>query len=145
MIIFTVVLSRIFLGVHGINQIIYGTLLGIGLYNLVINIFEIHKISVKDFFNIFEEKPIIIKFAIKHFFLVLLLILLYYLIPNDYNTYSNLLIQKCPSIHNYRKFNEDGLFGGLLIFSMIGAHYCIIVLRNYNSYYYNKEDEIKYW
>ena len=145
LIIITVVMSRVFLGVHGINQIIYGSLLGIGLYYLIIYIFEIHKKSGKEFFYMFEEKSLIIKFSIKYFILVLLLILLYFFVPNDYNTYSKVLIEKCPHIHSYRKFNEDGLFGGLLIFAMIGTHYGIYVLRKFTLNYYNKEEEINYW
>lgn len=53
-----IVLSRIYLGVHSVNQIIYGITLGFCAYFLVFNVLEVDKTEPKEFFLFFKKKNI---------------------------------------------------------------------------------------
>ena len=120
---FLIALSRIFLCVHSINQILYGGLLGFGLYFYFFHIIKLHKYSGKKFFKYISDSKYIKIHSVKYFIYVIILLLVYFFRKSNWKEYDNLLTEKCPNIPLYRKFNNDGFFIGLSLFLLIGAHY----------------------
>lgn len=128
--IIAILLSRLFLGIHSINQILYGSLLGFALYFLYIHIFAMHKLSGQEFFRIFTELSLIIINLLLHLIILAISILVYFLVPNDTSPYDEIQNNLCPNLNLYRKFNNDGLYGCLTFLALIGSHYGILFLAN---------------
>ena len=124
LIIFLVIFSRLVLAAHTINQVLFGYLLGISVYLFHFYVFQIDKLSSRDFFELFRSKRKRVFFIIFYSSLFLISLIFYFAIQNtqvieDNNDY---IKKNCERIEDYRKFNEDGLFNSLAIFGMIGAH-----------------------
>ena len=143
---FFISISRIYLSMHSFNQIIYGALLGIGLYFYFFHIIQLHKYSGKKFFKYiigsFESKIHLIKYILY----ILILFLLYRFKKNNWKKYNYILNNICPQFPDYRKFNKDGLYVGLIIFLLIGAHYglffFIYIIQKQKQFNY---EEINNW
>jgi undecaprenyl-diphosphatase len=144
--IIAILLSRLYLGVHGINQILHGSLLGTGFYYLYMNIFTIHNMEGKQFFAFIRNTSYIIYFSCKYIIWIALSLLLYFLTDNDPSQWTANINQVCPNLQSWRKFNNDGLFGALTIFALIGAYYAIVTLAYVvKDIYVDKEDAINKW
>jgi len=126
--IITILISRLFLGVHSINQILYGSTLGSGLYFLFIHIFQIHAMSGEEFFDLFTNQVKLLLIGFFHATMIATSLLVYFLVTNDTSTYEANLSKLCPDLNPYRKFNNDGLYGCLTLFALIGAHYGILFM-----------------
>ena len=142
----SIAFSRIFLSVHSINQIIYGSILGIGMYFYFFHIIELHKFSGKKFnkyiIGSFENKIHTIKFCI--YFIILFA--LYLLRKNNWEEFDEIIKKECPHLPLYRKFNNDGFFIGLVIFLLIGAHYGLYYLFIQSQIHRPfKEEQINKW
>lgn len=128
--IISILLSRLFLGVHSINQILYGSLLGSSLHFLFVHIFEMHLMSGEEFFDLFTNKMKISLIGWFQASMIAISLLVYFLIPNETSDYEANLIVLCPDLNLYRKFNNDGLYGCLTLLALIGAHYGIMLTIN---------------
>jgi len=126
--IIAILLSRLYLGVHTINQILYGGLLGFALYFLFVHIIRMHKMTSDMFFIIFTDKTIIIILASIQAIILAVSLLVYFLVQNRTNIYDISLKKLCPEIPYYRKFNNDGLVGCLSFITLIGSYYGLIFL-----------------
>lgn len=124
--IIAICLSRLYLGVHAINQILHGALLGIALYFLFVHIIRMHAMTAEKFFLIFTNITLIWIIAAIQIAILLIVLLVYFLVDNDTLIYNESLIKLCPDLESYRKFNNDGLFGSLSFLALIGAHYGIM-------------------
>ncbi len=135
--IIAIVLSRLYLGVHSINQIIFGSLIGISVYFLFVHIFCLNNIDTDRFFKIFTEKSYIILISLAHSIIFIISLLVFNLINNDNTIFEKNLNSLCPNINTYRKFNNDGLFGSFSLFAVIGCHngifFLIFLLKKYNK------------
>ena len=119
-----VILSRLILGLHSINQVIYGSLLGIWIFYAIIYIFKLDKISIIIYRKIYNN--------IKYIIYISLFFLLSILIPitiffnfNKHLNYLELnykLDNNCEITKKFRRFNYDGIFGSLIIISLIGFY-----------------------
>jgi len=127
----TILLSRLFLGFHSINQILYGSLLGSSLYFLFTHIFQLHTMNGEVFFSLFSDKIMIIFIAGFQIILFAISLLVFFLVPNDTSAYEENLNKLCPNLNLYRKFNNDGLYGCLTLLGLIGAHYGILSMLNF--------------
>jgi len=77
-----IISSRLILGEHSINQVLYGFLLGIAVYLAHFWLFQMNKLGSRKFFQIFFSKKKKIYFAIYFSALFFLSILIYYIFPN---------------------------------------------------------------
>jgi membrane-associated phospholipid phosphatase len=146
LLVFTIMLSRIFLGVHSVNQILYGASLGFAVYYIIFHIFSVHHIESKNFFNVFRKNSYILISSCWYAALLLIGFLIWGLINNDNSQWEPILTQKCPNIKLYRKFKNDGMFGFLTLFALIGAHVGLILISKISQVKFpNKEDEINHW
>ena len=127
---FLIALSRIYLSVHSINQILFGSLLGMGLYFYFFHIIQLQKFNGKQFFKYITGSLEIKIHSIKFGIYLILLFLVYFFKKYNSNKYDNILHENCPEIPLYRKFKNDGFFVGLTIFFLIGAHYGLLFFIN---------------
>lgn len=146
LLVLTIMLSRVFLGVHSVNQILYGASLGFAVYYIVFHVFALHHMESKNFFNLFRKNAYIIISACWYAVLLNLGFLLWGLVDNDNSKWEPILTQKCPNIKLYRRFNNDGMFGFLTIFALIGAHCGLVIISKISQVrFLNKEEEINHW
>ena len=128
--ILNIMLSRIYIGVHSIDQIIYGGLLGLGFYYLMFFIIKGYEFKPKEFLNkIYEGKLIMI---------CVFLILLFFPLPfyffsksqyTDYNKYDQIFNEFCPKVKFYLKYFNNDLVGCLLILILLGMYLGLIFLK----------------
>ena len=119
-----VILSRLILGLHSINQVIYGSLLGIWIFYAIIYIFKLDKISIIIYRKIYNNIKYIIYISL--FFLLSILIpIIIFFNFNKHLNYLELnykLDNNCEITKKFRRFNYDGIFGSLIIISLIGFY-----------------------
>ena len=123
--IFSIIFSRIILGMHSLNQVIYGTSLGLIFFLFFIQVFKLHKMPISYYKKFFKKTS-----YISYIFLIILLLSILSIINkfafnNNINLekYNDILNKLCGSDYpNYRRFNNDGLFGSLIIFSILGMY-----------------------
>ncbi len=128
-----IIFSRLVLGAHSINQVLYGGLLGIAVYLVHFYVFQLHKIEARNFFEIFRSKKKRIIFTLFYTFLVLFSILIYFIVPNTtiIEEYSHYLNRVCDKVEDFKKFNEDGIFNAFGIFALIGSHLGLIFVSEW--------------
>ena len=153
-----VIIGRVLLSAHSINQIIYGSLLGIGIYFVEIHIISYHTYSSEQFINHIVRKNVVIIYFIIYALLIGLLFIIYFSISDD--KYIEKLIyrnifngERCSTKKKYQALKNDGFTQALAITSIIGAHLGIILLiyvlkkLNYKIEYINEfnKSSIKRW
>lgn len=138
------ILSRVILGDHSINQIIFGGLLSIGLYYVLIHIMSYHKYKPNEFLNHFRKIVTVIFYSVFHFY-ILFTIFFVYLFEEENEIRKEELDKtifngkRCPikSISS-----KDKAFSQTLsITAVIGAHLGIVCLFKFlkkNGYVINE-------
>ena len=135
-----IVISRVILGAHSINQILYGSLLGFGTYFILINILSYHKYKPYEFLKHIQKKSVKIIYNLFHFSLLFYATLIYLKAKEKKKEIIKEKIfngTRCKVIYPYKNFKEDGLFQSLSITAVIGAYLGILFLlkllkfRNY--------------
>lgn len=137
--LFLVIISRIILGLHSINQIIYGSFLGLLIFIIIIHVFKLDKISMIIYRKIYQNIKYI--FFISLFFLISILMpIIFASILNQKNDidFNNKLNYHCEKLHKFRRFNYDGIFGCLIIIPLIGFYYGQILFWFLLDKYYKK-------
>lgn len=127
-------LSRIFLGFHSINQIIYGFLLGFSVYYFYFHYMKLHQKDPRTLFNEIKN----LKYGI--IFTIIILVLLF-LVPiasvifvdeesEKYKAYYDAIIKGCSNvkIKYYRILNYEGIYGGMTMSSFIGMYFGLYYL-----------------
>ena len=125
-IILLIMISRILLGAHSINQVIYGGTLGLGLYYFLFFIIKYHTYTNKQFFEMIIKKSTLLFYTIIHFSLIIIDIIIYefrkdnkladYVRKNIFNG------KRCKIKDEYHLFKHDGFFQSLCLFAIIGAY-----------------------
>ena len=119
-----ILLSRLILGIHSINQIMYGSVLGLFTSLLICQIFKLHKMPINFYKRLFKEKVIV--YCVTFILIVLILLSIIssisFNLDFDYEKNNKNLPQKCKNLPEYRKYNNDGLFGAFVIFSLLGMY-----------------------
>ena len=142
LIIILIGISRIFLGVHSINQIIYGYLIGFCCYFLVFHVFYLHRKSAKLFFYEFRMKN---KNLIVSIILIILISFLFIFgYSLNYDKKFEYAIFDCE-LKKERKFLNDGIFLGLIIFCLFGFYYGFVLISYFSEKYKNKEEYFNYF
>lgn len=127
-------LSRIFLGFHSINQIIYGFLLGFSVYYFYFHYLKIHTKAPRTLFN--EVKNL--KFGIIYTIIVLVLLILIPLYSSlfvdenseEYKKYLTVIYDKCKAypIKTYRILDKECIYGSMTMTSLIGMYFGLYFL-----------------
>lgn len=145
-IVILILLSRLYLGAHSTNQILYGGLWGLALYFCVFFVFMWSSKNSDEFSLIFLNKTTTVIYSIIFALFLLASIVSYLFIDNQEGLYSPTLDKLCPDHSTYRKFNPDGLFGMLSLFGIIGGHFGLVVLFQFTAKNHpNKNHQIINW
>ena len=152
-----IIISRVILAAHSINQIIFGSCLGIGVYFILIHIIGYHEYSSIEFYQHIKKKLVKKIYYIFHIFLLILTVFIYLFTKNKDNSETNDNIYngiRCPLKREYKKYKNDGLFQALAITALIGAQFGIDILFillkannymiNYSIIEWNKNNKIRY-
>ncbi len=130
--IFLILLSRLYLAAHSINQVFYGASLGLGIYTLLYVILKAHKMdTVKFYQKIFLEKKYKIIFSVIFFILFLIILLVYFFKKNEYIAYEYIFNTICSNVGLFKRFNYSGLGGGFVLFTIAGGYYGVIFVLRY--------------
>ena len=120
-----IILSRLILGMHSVNQVIYGSSLGVIIFLLIFIVFEIHRMPVSVYKKFFREKKYIYISISVYLVFIAITIINYFIVKKgfDYDKYNDILDEVCEKkVAKYRRFNADGLFGSSAIFAMFGMY-----------------------
>ena len=128
-----IMFSRVILGAHSINQVLYGFTLGLGLYFVIIYILSYHTYSSEKFLKHVTNKIVIIIYMIFHILIIALLIVVYAAIDDNrrikYEVNTNIFNGvRCKVKNKYHLLKYDGFFQALAIVAILGAHLGIILL-----------------
>ena len=99
--------SRIFLGVHSINQVLYGCCLGVFLYYFLFNILEINPINSHELLNIIYSAK---DYTIGILVLIILGLTPYFTVkpdPVQVAEWNIFVDQKCPGFPHAKKFEYE--------------------------------------
>jgi membrane-associated phospholipid phosphatase len=138
-----IIFSRFILGVHAINQLLLGFLIGLGLYFIFFHIIDIHSYSngTRFFLLNMSESYNILSFSV-YFGLVILSIICYSFLDFDH-TYLPYVENTFGSDVPFELFENYEFTMSLLIFTVIGSHSGILYLLYFIKKYY-KVDKINY-
>jgi membrane-associated phospholipid phosphatase len=144
--ILAIMISRVYIGAHSFNQILFGSLLGIAIYVFFFDIIKMHKLSGKSFFNKLIDKKVIIYSSILYFSLLLTGILTWHFVKDNLNIYKKRLQETCPELKRYKKFYHHGLYSLLPICGIIGSHLGLIILAYLvGKNYFEKYENVNHW
>ena len=121
--VFIIMFSRLYFAAHSINQVIFGFLLGCGIFILFFSFFQLQNYSTNDFFKVFDEKK---QFVIPICLIYLFSILIpYFLVKEpDINT-----IKVDKKIPNYRIFNAESIYAQINIVLILGCYLGILFVN----------------
>ena len=128
-----IMVSRVMLAAHAINQVIYGFSLGFGIYLVNIYLLSYHTYSSEKFLEHIINKFVSIFYFLFHIILLIILIVVYVVIEDDkdieYKSYNYIFNGiRCKIKNKYLMLKNDGFFQALSLTSLLGAHLGIIVL-----------------
>lgn len=128
-----IMISRIMVSAHSINQVIYGCCLGVGIYLTEIYILSYHIYTSSEFINLFQKLSTYIAYTCIHIFFLMLSIIIYFSINND-SEKEYFLKEKifdgirCEIKPEYRIMKNDGFWQVLSIVTIIGAQTGLLIL-----------------
>jgi membrane-associated phospholipid phosphatase len=129
--IFTIVISRIYLGAHAVNQILYGISLGFAVYFIIFHIGIFSKTDGEQFLSLFKNFYFMLIYSIWLFVLLLIAFLMWGFIPNPLISFKGTLLQLCPKLHDSNIFENKSLTSMLGIFVLIGANFGLNLIANF--------------
>ena len=135
-----VFISRYILGLHSLNQIIFGAFIGIWIFLFIFILFKFDNISIISYRSIYQNKKYII--FISSFLLLCLFIPFWF--SNIFNknlNYINLnekLNYNCANVKVYKRFNNEGIFGCLIALSLFGFYFGQLIFWILFDKYYKK-------
>lgn len=145
-VIIAIMLSRVYLAAHSVNQILFGSLLGVAIYFFVFNIVRMHKLEGSKFFEFLLNRTWSIISMVVYTILLLIGLITWGSLRGNNNIYEESLQATCGEIDKYRTFYDDGLYGILSLCGLIGAHGGLILLAHYiNKGYSDKKDYVNHW
>ena len=117
--------SRLALGVHSINQVVYGSLLGIWGFLMFAYVFKIYDMPLNYYLKFFKEKKFINFCLVASLILLIIPIILYLLIDvqSDIKKYDLVMSKKCPKKKEYKLYSHSCLAEALIILVGIGIYF----------------------
>lgn len=127
-----VLFSRIVLGAHSINQVIYGGLLGFGAYFVLFFVVGLHNQTPKEFYEYMSNKTTQIVSSVINGILFFCALFVYIFSKEDQDILdefdARLKDKQCDKKELYQKYKHDGFYQTLSIFGLMGANIGIWVL-----------------
>ena len=119
-----VAFSRIALGVHSIDQVLFGSLIGVWIFTVFSYVFKIYDMPLSYYLKFFREKKYINYFIIILSVLFILPIIIYLLIDveSDFKKYDLVMSRKCPTKKKYTFYSHKNMAGSLVILFIFGIY-----------------------
>ena len=135
--IFIIMFSRLYFAAHSINQVIFGFVLGCGIFILYFSYFELQNYSSIDFFKLFDEKK---NYVIPICLIYLFSILIPYFLIEEPDINKIKIDKKIPK---YRIFNAESIFAQINIVIIFGCYLGILFINKTIKDNKLNEEEIK--
>ena len=136
--IFNIIFSRLYFGVHSINQVIFGFLLGLWIFYLVIFVFNIQKKKPKEFLDFIYDYFF---YILSGYIILFFIAFPFYFLKRDNDTlYKNIINEICPKISESNILQNDSLYMLLIYLSFIGViigeiqTILLVKQKNYDNY-----------
>lgn len=137
--------SRIILGLHAIDQVIFGDLLGFILFYLVFQVLELNQRDTKEFLQSFTDVSHCISEGVFWFICFFAIIFFGHIFPlvdiRDLNRYEQIIFNLCPNVPKYNMLFHEGIFEALIIFADIGMYIGLFMLSYFCSANYPEKYE----
>ena len=119
-----VAFSRIALGVHSIDQVLFGSLIGMWIFIVFAYVFKIYDMPLSYYLKFFREKKYINYFIIILSVLFIFPIIIYLLIDveSDFKKYDLVMSKKCPNKKQYTYYSHKNMAGSLIILLIFGIY-----------------------
>ena len=116
--------SRLALGVHSIDQAIYGSFLGIFAFLIFAFMFKIYDMPLIHYLKFYREKKYINGFILTSILLLIFPFIIYSLIDveKDKKKYEAALNKNCPGIEEYKLYSHSCLAESLIILLLCGIY-----------------------
>ena len=138
--IICICLSRLLLGVHSINQVIFGFCLGISIYYILFYIIELNSDDYNQFYYLIINLNKIVFYSV--LIMIIALLPYFFIKPDSKNIilWDKIIDMKCPGYSNYKKFEYES-------FACIGLFTYVITsfIGCYIEFYYIFNSNISNW
>ena len=149
--------SRLALGVHALDQILYGSAIGIWVFAIFAFVFKIYDMPLAYYLRFFKDRKYFNIFLLFLSFLFILPIIIYFLVDVDidFKKYEMVMNKKCPSVEKYKFYSHKCLAESLIILSMLGIYlgqylFWYLIYRNDSrandsNYLLALEESVNHW
>ena len=116
--------SRIVLGVHSLDQVLYGSFLGIFAFLIFAFMFKIYDMPLNHYLKFYKVKKYIYVFIISNIVLLILPFIAYSLIDfnRDKKKYELVINKRCPDKDEYQLYSKSCLAESLIILILCGIY-----------------------
>lgn len=142
LLMFCIITSRLVVGAHGINQVLYGSLMGIGLYFIIHHVMEYHSMTNEEFYNHLLSRNALIIYPLIYTVLTLITVFIYLFDQIDQLAISELenkLLKLCTNKNRNHILYNDNFFQTLSLCGLIGSHCGLWLLYSLCVKKYTKE------
>ena len=117
--------SRLALGVHSLDQVIFGSFLGIFAFLIFTFMFKIYDMPLNHYLKFYKDKKYIKVFISSVILLLILPFILYAIIDveKDKKKYESAMNKICPGVEEYKLYSHNCLAESLIILLLSGI-YC---------------------
>ena len=117
--------SRLTLGVHSLDQVLFGSFLGIFAFLIIAFMFKIYDMPLNHYLKFYKIKNYIITFVITNILLLIFPFIIYSFIDveKDKKKYESVMNKYCPNIEEYQLYSHNCLAESLIILLILGI-YC---------------------
>jgi membrane-associated phospholipid phosphatase len=145
--IILVLISRVVLAAHSINQILFGSLLGLFQFTFIFYLVDYENMLDQDFYNMFKGIWYVTFHSLFYIALFLTIILLYLTksYANIREKYEEKVVSKCLIEKKYKEFQNDGLYSGLVFVAIITMYfgmYMLVTIKEKYSNFFNIRNEV---
>ena len=148
--------SRLALGVHSLDQVLYGSLIGIIFFIIFTFSFKFYDMPLKHYLKYYRVRNYINICISLLIFLLIIPFILYYLIDvnKDKKKYELVMSKRCSNLEEYKFYSYNCLVESLIILLICGIYlgqfiFWNLILNNKNRLYednknnpnYNKNDD----
>ena len=152
-----VAFSRLALGVHALDQVLYGSALGIWMFVIFAYVFKIYDMPLSYYLRFYKEKKYSSIFMLFLTILFIIPIILYRSIDvdTDFKKYEMVMKKKCPGKAIIKYYSHCCMAESLVILLLCGLYFGQYLFwyliyknnqsRNDNSYIISLEESINHW
>ena len=131
MFVFIIMFSRLALGAHSLNQLLFGFSVGVSIYFGIFHILEAKDIPVDTFFKLFSSFAYILTMTAIYTFTIVLNVCLIHFNNHDMKKYLTIIKEICPYKSLVHSFDYGATFNCFIIFFSIGSHIGVYILLRY--------------